>query len=191
MTETSNQIVFDLPNGFSAGHSGPPSVANTDLASSIGSIVLDGEDAFLRSITFRKDEPDKDVSWEIELKDPPPTEKSKKLTVDRIDGIVCRSKIQPGDKLRCINGKKIGPSYNAQRAMALMKKSMEISKTLSITVGNKEGADTLVQCTIIKPSPSFSYKKCGLVVVSTLLFLFLFPRKFTFCAKVVLEQPCH
>ena len=160
--DNNNRIVLDLPHSFSVS-AGPPSVA-TELASSIGSVVHNGEDAFLRSITFKKDKPEQETVWDVQLKDPTSSEKSKKLIIDRIGGIACVSKIQVGDRLKCVNGKKIGPSYNAERAMALMKKSMEIDNYLSIMVGNKEGADTLVQCTIIKSSPLLKYKNCGLVV---------------------------
>ena len=74
------------------------------------------------------------------------------------------SKLQPGDKLRSINGKKIGPSFTAQQAEAYMVEQSQKDGLLSIAVGNDAGDDTLVQATVLKPSPSTTCADLGMVV---------------------------
>jgi hypothetical protein len=145
---------------------GPPSdfgsVATTQLASEVGSVVGRPVDAFLRSITFVKDQPEMD--WGIKIADPPARSKMKKLTIQSVEGSVALSRIQPGDYLKTVNGKKIGPSYNAERAMNLMKACLETEEVLCVEVGNESGNDVLIQATILKPNPDMTYDDLGMVV---------------------------
>lgn len=140
------------------------------LASEVGSVVGAPKDAFQRSITFFRDQP-KDVTWSIELADPPRSTSSswrrkqnQKVTVQGLGGVVALSRIQPGDALKTINGKRIGSSYSAQRARELMDRKLEDEGVLSIGVGNYDGDDILVQATIIKPRPDMSYEELGMKV---------------------------
>eukprot|EP00978_Attheya_sp_CCMP212_P006183 scaffold13957_cov54-Attheya_sp.AAC.1 len=148
------------------GRAGPPSdfgsVATTQLASEVGSVVGTPADAFLRSITFFKDQPD--MEWGIQIADPLVQSKTTKLMIQSVEGSVALSRIQPGDYLKTVNGKRIGPSYNAERAMDLMKDCLARDKVLSVEVGNKSGKDTLVQATILKPDPDMTYEDLGMVV---------------------------
>ena len=148
------------------GRAGPPSdfgsVATTQLASDVGSVVGRPADAFLRSITFFKDQPD--MEWGIQIADPIVQSKNNKLMIQSVEGSVALSRIQPGDYLKAVNGKKIGPSYNAERAMDLMKDCLARDEVLSVEVGNKSGKDTLVQATILKPDPNMTYDDLGMVV---------------------------
>jgi len=155
------------------GPPGPPSVANTTattLASEVGSVVGAPADAFSRSVTFFKKKGDNPGAerkdWNIVVVDPPPSTKKKnqKLIITSVEGTVALSKIQPGDVLKKVNGKRIGPSYNAERAMALMEERMEEDGFLSIAVGNEEGDDVLVQATLIKPKPNMTAQDMRLVV---------------------------
>ena len=149
------------------------SVASTALASDVGSRVHNA-DAFLRSITFMQNETDEPVHWSLILKDPPPPKAGSRFRrnrrrdtrpiVESVGGVVAHSRLQPGDAVRSINGRKIGPSYNAERAMKLMYDCLEEEGYLSVQVGNDEGSDVLVQATIIKPRPEMTYKQLGMVV---------------------------
>ena len=162
------------------GPPGPASEASTlatALASEVNSVMHDPKDAFLRSITFYKDQPEDSVdNWELTLLDPPSrpgrrlgrassfSRKTPKLIVESVGGIVALSSIREGDELKSINGRKIGPSYNADRAMLLMDECLENEGFLSIAVGNDEGDDILVQVTVIKPRPDMTYEEMGMVV---------------------------
>jgi hypothetical protein len=148
------------------GRAGPPSdfrsVATTQLASEVGSVVGRPGDAFLRSITFFKDQPD--MEWGIQIADPIVQSKTNTLMIQSVEGSVALSRIQPGDYLKTVNGKRIGISYNAERVMDLMKDCLARDKVLSVDVGNKSGNDTLVQATILKPDPDMTYEDLGMVV---------------------------
>jgi len=165
LTEDSVSMAMHFEN-IPRGPPGPPSdfgsVATTQLASEVGSVVGRPADAFRRSITFIKDQPEMD--WGIKIADPPARSKINKLTIQSVEGSVALSKLQPGDYLRTVNGKRIGPSYNAERAMDLMKECLETEEVLSIEVGNEGGNDTLVQATILKPDPDMTYEDLGMVV---------------------------
>ena len=87
-----------------------------------------------------------------------------KLLIDEVGGTVALSSIKPGDELRSINGKKIGPSYNAGRAMLYLDECWKEDGYLSVAVGNEEGDDILVQVTVIKPRPDMTYEDLGMVV---------------------------
>ena len=136
----------------------------TELATDVGSVVRAPKDAFLRSITFFKDRPGLD--WSVTLRDPPPTTKNKdrKLSIDTIGGCIGLSLIQPGDFVKKINGRRIGPSYNAERAMALMNERFNEDEFLSLAVGNDDGDDVLVQATVLKPRSRMTYKEMGMTV---------------------------
>jgi hypothetical protein len=114
--------------------------------------------------------------WILTLRDPPAPKRRRrapsfavgrsqpKLLVDGVGGTVALSGIRPGDELRSINGKKIGPSYNADRAMLYLDRCWKEDGYLSVAVGNGEGDDILVQVTVIKPRPDMSYADLGMVV---------------------------
>eukprot|EP00566_Odontella_aurita_P000394 CAMPEP_0113569524 /NCGR_PEP_ID=MMETSP0015_2-20120614/24460_1 /TAXON_ID=2838 /ORGANISM="Odontella" /LENGTH=242 /DNA_ID=CAMNT_0000472201 /DNA_START=118 /DNA_END=843 /DNA_ORIENTATION=- /assembly_acc=CAM_ASM_000160 len=145
------------------------------LASEVGSVVGAPKDAFQRSVTFFKDLP-RGLEWDIRFADPPKStggysswrrrkrEKQQLITVDSIGGVVALSRIQVGDVLKKINGKRIGPSYSAERAEEFMEKCLEEEGVLSITVGNDDGDDVLVQATIIQPKSDMTYEDLGLMV---------------------------
>ena len=150
---------------------GPPSIATTQLASEVGSTVGAQKDAFLKSITFKRDEPSSTLSWGITFSDPVAARRGKfgqkknRLYVHSIEGVLTSSRILEGDYLKSINGRKIGPSMNGPRAVERMKEVLENDGYLSITTANKElGDDILVQATIIKPRPNMTYEELGLVV---------------------------
>ena len=87
-----------------------------------------------------------------------------KLLIDEVGGTVALSSIKPGDELKSINGKKIGPSYNADRAMLYLDDCWDEGGYLSVAVGNDEGDDILIQVTVIKPRPDMTYDDLGMVV---------------------------
>jgi hypothetical protein len=134
----------------------------TALASEVGSVVGAPKDAFLRSVTFYIDE---ETEWGIEVVDPPPRkEGSRKPVVKSMSGLISMSKIQLGDRIKSVNGKKIGVSYNAARTMTLIDESIENEKLLSLAVGNDMGHDILLQATMIKPRPEMTCTEMGLTV---------------------------
>jgi hypothetical protein len=149
---------------------GPPSIANTDLASSMGSVILRLNDAFLKDITFFKTT--EDLDWSIQLEQSQDyigkqaRSKSKpRILVSNLGGVICLSRIKNGDCLKSINGHKVGPSLNAELAFQRMTQSMEKEGVLSIATANKEfGDDVLVQSTIIKPRPDMTYEEMGMEV---------------------------
>ncbi|KAG7337963.1 hypothetical protein IV203_032096 [Nitzschia inconspicua] len=160
-----------------------PSVDTTYLASSVGSVVGPTRTAFLRSVTFSKDEPD-DLRWDITFSDDLPEEhnngggrkmqksflglrRNKTVMVASISGHMRLSKIQVGDVVTKINHKTIGPSYNAERVSKLLQQQQDPSNgnnIISIQTGNENGIDTIVQVTIIKPRPDMTAKELGLGV---------------------------
>lgn len=150
------------------GRSGPPSVATTVLASAVGSVVGPHRDAFLRSITFFKDQPE--MGWDIQLIDHTAPagrtfrRQKSKIMVEGIEGCFCLSEIKQGDYLKSINQKNIGQSLNAERALERMHNCLKEEGVLSVAVGNSEGDDILVQATIIKPRPDMTYEELGMVV---------------------------
>ena len=123
-------------------------------------------DAFSRSVTFFQKKGETEKDWNLILMDSSRSKKKKDQTivVQSIEGRLTLSKIQEGDRLKRVNGKRIGPSYNAERAMALIDEKWEEEGWLSIAVGNEEGDDVLVQATIIKPKPTMTAEDMGLVV---------------------------
>jgi len=162
--------------GIPRGPPGPASEASTlatALASEINSVMHGPKDAFLRSVTFYKDRPEDNVdNWSLTLLDPPSRparrfgrgRKPARLIVGSVGGVVTLSSIREGDDLKSINGRKIGPSYNADRAMLLMDECLEEEGFLSIAVGNDEGEDILIQVTVIKPCPHMKYEEMGMIV---------------------------
>ena len=162
------------------GPPGPASEASTlatALASEINSVMHGPKDAFLRSVTFYKDRPEDNVdNWSLTLLDPPSRpgrrlgrassfgRKPARLIVGSVGGVVTLSSIREGDELKSINSRKIGPSYNADRAMLLMDECLEKEGFLSIAVGNDEGDDILIQVTVIKPYPEMTYEEMGMIV---------------------------
>jgi hypothetical protein len=150
------------------GRRGPPSIATTAtaLASDVGSVMRGRADAFSRSVTFFKKTEEIEKDWSLILVNSSRSKKKRdqKIVVHSIEGRLTLSKIQEGDELKKVNGKRIGPSYNAERAMALIDEKWEEEGWLSIAVGNEEGDDVLVQATIIKPKPTMTAEDMGLVV---------------------------
>ena len=122
------------------------------------------------------------ADWTLTLRDPPASRSSRpggrrslsrassfgrsqpKLLIGEVGGTVALSSIKPGDELKSINGKKIGPSYNADRAMLYLDDCWKEDGYLSVAVGNDEGDDILIQVTVIKPRPDMSYEDLGMVV---------------------------
>jgi hypothetical protein len=144
---------------------GPPSVATTQLASAVGSVVGAPRDAFLKSITFLKDKPSENMGWGVRFADPITRSRRQKLYIDSVEGIFALSRIQEGDYLKSINQKRCGPSLNAERALERMNQFLENEGVLSVAVENKaQGDDILVQATIIKPRPNMTYEDLGMVV---------------------------
>lgn len=145
---------------------GPPSVATT-VASAVGSVVGTPRDAFLKSITIFKEHP-LEAEWDIRLCDHVEQrrfgKRKAKIQVESISGSMALSKIHEGDFLSTINGKRCGPSLNAARALESMKKCYEEEGMLSVSVGNNEGDDILVQATIIKQKPTMTYAELGMEV---------------------------
>jgi len=160
-------VVVDIPPALGGGsfdHDDDASVATTALASDVGSVMRRSKDAFLRSVTFYKDD---EMEWGVKLADPPAKakRKSRKPIIESVSGkVLTCSKLQPGDVLKSINGKRIGPSYNAMRAKELMDKCLEDEGVLSIAVGNDIGDDILIQVTVIKPRADMTYNEMGLTV---------------------------
>lgn len=158
--DLSRSAQFQLPSDMQ-------SVATTALASEIGSVVGNPKDAYQRSITFVVTE---DLEWGIDFQDPSSSiqkrslfRKQQGLTVGNISGVIdMYSMIQPGDQLRSINGKRIGPSYNASRAMDLLEVAARRDGILSIAVGNSDGDDTLIQATVLKPFPDTTAAEMGI-----------------------------
>ena len=157
----------DGPTG--TGTPEDPSVATTALASSVGSVMLRLKDAYLRSVTFYKeqDENAEPVEWKIVLEDGPPPKRrreARKIVISEIGGVVALSQLKIGDQVTKINGKKIGPSYNAERATQLLHDSYERDGFLHVVVGNESGADSLVHATVIKPKENMTAEEMGLIV---------------------------
>jgi hypothetical protein len=168
---TGGMVVLDRESMdmiIAQGRSGPPSVATTALASAVGSVVGPPRDAFLRSITFYKDQ-ETQMGWDLKLSNHTVAgrtfgRKKAKVMVESIEGIFCLSQIKEGDYLKSINQKNIGPSLNAERALERMHNCLREEGVLSVAVGNSEGDDILVQATIIKPRPDMTYKELGMIV---------------------------
>ena len=160
MTETVTHTFVDLPDGGSRFvFDDDASVATTALANDVGSVVGRPKDAFLRSITFFQGQ-----EWGIELVDPPKKGQIKRPIVQSVSGIIGHSKIEEGDVLKSVNGKKIGPSYNSARSLELMHQRMEEDGVLSIAVGNDYGDDVLIQVTVVKPKAEMTCEELGLSV---------------------------
>ena len=102
--------------------------------------------------------------WDIQLADVTIKKRKQAIQIESIGGCVTCSKLKPGDQLKSINGKKIGPSYNAERAMEYMLQCWLDQGYLSVAVGNDLGRDILVQATVIKPRPDMTYKDMGMIV---------------------------
>lgn len=100
------------------------------------------------------------------------------ITISSIEGHAALSRIAVGDVVTKINGKKIGPSYNAQRCSDLVHKicsgenSSNISNSnnssnttfVSIQTGNENGLDTVLEATVLKPHPGATAMDLGLEV---------------------------
>lgn len=177
---TNSTPVFDLSlMTTQAGSRGPASVTATELATDVGSVVGPPRDPFLKSITFLKESLDHDdqtlgVFLRQGLDTTSPGKKGlfvlggskAKLYVSSVTGMFALSGIQPGDYLKSINGKTVGPSMNPDRAMSRMAHCLDREGYLSVAVKNKEEGvdDILIQATIIKPRPNMTYTELGLVV---------------------------
>ena len=123
------------------------------------SVVDNSKDPHLRCITFGQGQ-----EWGMELIDPPKKSKIKGPIVQSVSGILGQSKINEGDVLKSVNGKKIGFSYNAASALVFMHQRFQEDGVLSITDGNKYGNDKLIEVTIIKPKAKMTCEEMGLSV---------------------------
>jgi len=90
------------------------------------------------------------------------------VRIASIAGHAALSQIAIGDVVTKINGKRIGPSYNADRCSELVNRiCIENSNTngiLSIQAGNEDGMDTVLEATVLKPHPEATAKEMGLEV---------------------------
>lgn len=161
-------FVLDMAMVTNAARPGPPSVATTELASAVGSVVGKSKDAFLKSVTFYEESGT--GSWGIKLNEGEEqvkgmafgTRKKPRLYVDSVAGIFSLSRIQQGDYLRSINGRKVGPSLNPERALERMASGLQNDGYITIETANKEiGDDILIQATIIKPDADMTYEDMG------------------------------
>lgn len=148
---------------------GPPSVATTDIASDVGSILGAPKEAFLKSFTFYKSSEEDDLPLGILLSDSVTSGRFRKkscLYIQSVTGKFAHSRIVEGDYLNSINGKRLGASYNSERAMKLMENSLKNDGYLIITTKNNANHtdDILVHATIIKPRPDMTFQKTGMVV---------------------------
>jgi len=187
--------------------SGDDSAATTaDIASSLGSVVMGREEAFLKSFTFYptitinsiRDSDDNDgnnsdddinnvdsLDWGIEFgtavdgrgngslssKFKPRILGSgrMKLPVAYVDedSIFGMSRIRPGDYLKSINGRTVGPSLcQPDLALQRMKDALRLDGYLCVTTKNRDEDvnDVLVHATIVKPSAKMSLKDLGINV---------------------------
>ena len=157
-----------------------PSVANsasvTELASLVGSTVGMPKEAFLKSITFFKEQVDtSDTGWGIQLSDRIGSfkgfrglgkRKTNRVFVDSVSGFMALSKIEEGDYLKTINGQSVGSSVNAERALQRMHNALDQDGYLHLTVKNREQYtdDILIHITVVKPDPDMKYEDMGAVV---------------------------
>ena len=155
-----------LENQNDANDDDAISVPTTALASEVGSFVGRSHDAFSRSVTFEVSPDSEDRNWGISFRDVSIAKKKKQIVeIDSISGIITLSKLQIGDRVKYINGKKLGPSYNAERATQEIEKALDRGDGyLSINTGNSDGIDVLVQVTVIKSRPDLTYEDLGLIV---------------------------
>jgi hypothetical protein len=91
------------------------------------------------------------------------------VAIASIGGHAALSQIAVGDAVTKINGKKIGPSWNAQRCSDLVNQICSESDgnsngILSIQTGNDQGLDTVLEATVLKPHPGATPKEMGLEV---------------------------
>jgi hypothetical protein len=146
---------------------GPPSVASTDLASTVGSVIGPARDACRKSITFYHNE---SLEWGITLcaadfhkrgflKKKKPI---KRLFVAGLSGCFEHSKLHEGDFLATINDKP-APS-DPDLAVGEMRSALRNDGYLSVSVENPEGSEILMQATVIKPRPNMTYEEMGMVV---------------------------
>ena len=142
------------------------SVATTAFASEAGTFVGQSKDSFLRSVTFTKAQASKN-GWEIKFVDGIVTKRKKTqqlIMLDEAYGLASSLRIRGGDYLYSINCKRIGPSYNAARAMELMNTCLQENQILNVTIRNNSGNDTLVEATIYKDKYNWNFSTCGMVV---------------------------
>jgi hypothetical protein len=108
------------------------------------------------------------TDWKIAFRNASSLPKKRRkqiIEIDEIGGVVALSKLKLGDRLKYINGKKMGPSYNAERATQYLQSCLlQTQGFLSVAVGNDEGNDVLVQATVIKPNPNTTYEEMGMIV---------------------------
>lgn len=92
------------------------------------------------------------------------------ITIASIECHASLSQIAVGDVVTKINGKKIGPSYNAQRCSDLVNKirsgenNRNGTNILSIQTENENGLDTVLEATVLKPHPGDTAMDLGLEV---------------------------
>ncbi|CAB9511345.1 expressed unknown protein [Seminavis robusta] len=178
----SSRPLFDLSliqgNTRSSRNGGPASVATTaDLASEVGSVMMNAKEAFMKSFTFRlqEDATIDSINWGfgITLGPPKTTKKgflrnNSRIPITSIDenSIFALSRIREGDYLKSINGRQIGPSFTPERALSKMKESLEKDGYLCVATKNREEGsdDILVHATVIKPSPDMTLEDLGMTV---------------------------
>lgn len=146
---------------------GAPSVASTDVASTIGSVVGPPRDACRKSITFYNND---SLQWGItfgvaDYHKKRFLKKKKhvtKLYVESLSGCFEYSKLHEGDFLASINDKPA--PLDPDLAIEEMGTALRNDGYLSLSVENPEGSDVLMQSTVIKPRPNMTYEEMGMVV---------------------------
>eukprot|EP00957_Ditylum_brightwellii_P096714 7365883-Ditylum_brightwellii.AAC.1 len=180
-SNTDGHVIIDL-SSIPRGLRGPASEAptlETALASEVGSVMRKPADAFLRSYTFSCNDPGEKKDWSIVLADPPRLNNrlyrspkivslgrssKRRVYIDNLSGSAARSCLQVGDVIKSINGKRIGPSYSAQRTEQLMADLIAEEGLISVVCGNDGGNDVLIQATVLKPKSDMTYEDMGLQV---------------------------
>ena len=85
--------------------------------------------------------------------------------MDSTSGLVGLSAISVGDRVRRVNGRKLGPSCNAATAARRLRDAADLDGYVSIETGACDGGDdVLVQATVIKPDPRSTCENLGIDV---------------------------
>lgn len=158
--------MINIAGGSRSPSSVAGSVATTAYASEAGTFVGESQDSFLRSVTFTKDQAS-EHGWEIKFVDGKLAKRRKiqhVIILDEVYGLAAPLRIRGGDYLYSINGKRIGPSYNASRAMELMDTCLQEVEILNVSIRNDSGSDTIVEATIYKDKDDWTFETSGMIV---------------------------
>lgn len=141
------------------------SIAATDLASSMGSVMLRYHDAFLKDIVFFKD---MSRGWSIKFEKSTVQEKRSRyakprLVIQSLGGVFSCSRLKIGDCFESINGEKVNEStLDPDLVMDHLSECLNEDGFLSVATADKEfGDEVLIQSTIIKPRPDMTCEEMG------------------------------